>query len=652
MILFLILNFYLILSLSYNYTKKIDKSVIITFLIFSLLISFSTEILSYFFLFSKWPLVTSHFLSALLIYFFHLRKNINPLLFLKETRTKLIFFFKKSTKWYIVLISTIMILLLMIFIQGRFYPPNNWDSMTYHLPRIIHWIQNKSVLNFPTNITRQIYSPPFSEYCIANLNVLTNNDAWSNLVQWFYLIGILIVIYATLKSLNINKKWILVGIILSATIPEALLEASSTQNDVIHAFFLLSSLYFSIEFIKNKSILNTILIGVSAGLALLSKIIAFFYVPGLLFIISCLILYFTFKEKKIKPILLLCCSALIIIAINFNFSFRKINFTGNISGTTKNIEDGITFNKFGPKLLISTSIKNCALHFDPFFVSNLGNVMAEKAHLIIGVDINEKGTNVFDYKFNANHFWKNHEDSQPNFLHFIFFLLASIFFLFFVIKKEIQFQSWETMIFCLILIQFSTLNVIIRWEPWNSRIHTPLFFEMILFVVLIFSKIEYNRFKLQFLFLIPFILYAYYVVLFNYSRPIINRKDLTANTSIFENRFKKYFTNRPEIVKEYTEIYNNLLNIKKATNIGLIADIDAWEYPIASVRFTNPLIFTEHIRINNESFKYTKKREFDYIYSTYLNKDTLHFEKSIFKNITPNNKTIYLYKKNKHAQIN
>ena len=39
-------------------------------------------------------------------------------------------------------------------------PPNNMDSMSYHMPRVMHWIQNASISHYPTNTLRQISFPP------------------------------------------------------------------------------------------------------------------------------------------------------------------------------------------------------------------------------------------------------------------------------------------------------------------------------------------------------------------------------------------------------------------------------------------------------------------------------------------------------------
>ena len=61
----------------------------------------------------------------------------------------------------------------------------NWDSLTYHLPRILHWIQQGSVDHYPTNIIRQIDLAPWSSFAMANLYLLQGSDRWISLVQWF-----------------------------------------------------------------------------------------------------------------------------------------------------------------------------------------------------------------------------------------------------------------------------------------------------------------------------------------------------------------------------------------------------------------------------------------------------------------------------------
>ncbi|WP_412541061.1 hypothetical protein R8Z50_00030 [Longispora sp. K20-0274] len=56
------------------------------------------------------------------------------------------------------------------------YPPNNFDSMTYHLPRIEHWVQQHTVEVFAVRIHRQVTYPPGAEYLMLHLRVLTGGD--------------------------------------------------------------------------------------------------------------------------------------------------------------------------------------------------------------------------------------------------------------------------------------------------------------------------------------------------------------------------------------------------------------------------------------------------------------------------------------------
>jgi hypothetical protein len=61
-------------------------------------------------------------------------------------------------------------------------PPNTTDSMTYHMSRVAHWIQNQSVSHYPTNILRQLYLAsgsidPFSVCAIVSVYCEHNKEA-------------------------------------------------------------------------------------------------------------------------------------------------------------------------------------------------------------------------------------------------------------------------------------------------------------------------------------------------------------------------------------------------------------------------------------------------------------------------------------------
>ena len=62
--------------------------------------------------------------------------------------------------------------------------PYNWDSMTYHLGRVVHWAQNRSVAHYGTHIMRQVFSPALAEFVNLHVYIMSNgNDCLLNLLQ-------------------------------------------------------------------------------------------------------------------------------------------------------------------------------------------------------------------------------------------------------------------------------------------------------------------------------------------------------------------------------------------------------------------------------------------------------------------------------------
>ncbi|HEY2942657.1 MAG TPA: 4-amino-4-deoxy-L-arabinose transferase, partial [Vicinamibacteria bacterium] len=67
--------------------------------------------------------------------------------------------------------------------------PTNWDALSYHLPRVMHWIQNASVDHYPTHILRQLHQAPWSEFAVMHLQLLSGGDRLANTIQWLALLG-------------------------------------------------------------------------------------------------------------------------------------------------------------------------------------------------------------------------------------------------------------------------------------------------------------------------------------------------------------------------------------------------------------------------------------------------------------------------------
>jgi hypothetical protein len=94
-----------------------------------------------------------------------------------------------STDWPAILILPALFLAVLataLLVTALVAPPNNYDSMTYHMARIAHWLQNGSVRFYPTHNPRQLHLAPFAEYAILQFQVLTGgSDRFANAVQWF-----------------------------------------------------------------------------------------------------------------------------------------------------------------------------------------------------------------------------------------------------------------------------------------------------------------------------------------------------------------------------------------------------------------------------------------------------------------------------------
>nr|HMQ53428.1 4-amino-4-deoxy-L-arabinose transferase [Anaerolineae bacterium] len=139
------------------------------------------------------------------------------------------------------------LVLLLVTVSGGlalFSAPNNWDSMTYHLSRVMHWHQNQTVAHYSTHELRQLYQNPWAEFAILHFQLLAGTDRWANLVQWLAYVGSLVGVSFIAGQFGAQATGRYLTALIAATVPMAVLQAVTTQNDLVLSFWLVCLVSF------------------------------------------------------------------------------------------------------------------------------------------------------------------------------------------------------------------------------------------------------------------------------------------------------------------------------------------------------------------------------------------------------------------------
>ncbi len=489
------------------------------------------------------------------------------------------------------LIVCVAIIAIITCIIASVSPPNNWDSMTYHMSRVVHWIQNRSVEHYPTHILRQLESNPWAEFTIMNLVILSGQDYLVNLVQWFSMMGSIIGTTLIAKQCGVNLRGQIFTAVIVATIPMGILQSSSTQNDYVVAFWLVCFVYFCILCKEKENYYNLMAVGASFGLAILTKATAYIYAfPFLLWFFIVGVKFF--RWKVVTQILLI---SFIIVSLNVGHYWRNYELFGNplTSGAHKYSNE-----IFSVPALISNISRNIALHIGTpsDSINSLSMSIMIRMHSLLKVDLSEPKTtwpgSIFMIKKT-----NTHEDTAGNPLHFILMMLSATIVLFY--KEFRQMPNLLSYLFAIIT-AFLLFSFYLKWQPWGSRLHLPLFVlsSVVIAAVMCNEKYRWPANNAM----IVLILASLSSVLCNSSRPFI---DCDTQKSIFTSRrYDQYFVNRPDLKESYLSTAD-FLNMQKCRNIAVTMGENDWEYPLwVFVRkMGDPIPRIEHVQVANRSGK-------------------------------------------------
>jgi 4-amino-4-deoxy-L-arabinose transferase-like glycosyltransferase len=168
------------------------------------------------------------------------------------------------------------------FALGWHVPPNNWDSLTYHLPRAAYWRQWGSLGHFPTDDLRQTAFPGTAEVLILATLLIAHSAQLAFLVQWTAYLAATCAVYGLGRQIGLEPVYALCGAGTFACLPEVVLQSTTEQNDLTAAAFLVCGAYFLLDAMQRDRRASLLFTGVALGLAVGTKPTAMLALPGLL----------------------------------------------------------------------------------------------------------------------------------------------------------------------------------------------------------------------------------------------------------------------------------------------------------------------------------------------------------------------------------
>ncbi|WP_164849954.1 ArnT family glycosyltransferase [Mucilaginibacter limnophilus] len=502
------------------------------------------------------------------------------------------------------------------------------------MARISSWISHNSVENYPTHIIRQLYQPPFAEFLILHINLLSGSDFFSNSVQFWFMLFTLAAITTVAKSLGLNAKFQYLTALLVISLPEVVLQSSSTQNDLVITFFVIAAMYFAIKAVTYHNLHYYLPFGLATGLAMLTKGTAYIYLFPVLLIAALYVLYKIVKYK-IYIHLVYGITALIIAAtVNIPHWQRNYTLTGSVLGVDKNESRLYANEHMSGMLLLSNLIKNGGLHIGikgDSHISNFTDTIIHKLHSAVNINVDDPALNYLKIKYSTQAS-AAHEDSARNPFQFILIIIAFIVVTYHALKNRKH--AVAAVLMFTIILQVLLFCAYLKWQPWHSRLHITMF--VLALPVICYAASISNLFKKTVKIILPIILlYATLIVIDNNLRPL-------KPAYLRQDRYQKYFVAKPDAYYEYLTVKKQIEQ-SDFKNIGLIIGADDWQYPLFADCYSqtiNPV----HINVSNYTVKAGKRGNIDCIVSTTINKPKITYRGKDFYNQNPQNKIISIYK--------
>ncbi|MFN0072342.1 MAG: ArnT family glycosyltransferase [Chloroflexota bacterium] len=375
----------------------------------------------------------------------------------------------------LLIVPTVCLIVLTLVIAVA-APPNTYDALNYHIPRVMHWIQGQSLAFYPTPILPQLHHPPMAEFAMLHIALIAGTDQFLNVVAWVSYCGSIIGASVIAQTLGGSRRAQILAALAGSTIPIAVLQASGAKNDVVLAHWTLCFAWLLLRTYQTWSVPRALMAGMALGLMLLTK------GSGLLFAAP-LLAIFGIASLAVQPrgwprtiaaftIIAVVGASLLMPHVSRNFALYRSPLGPPYDGPTP--EFAHQTSAHSPAQLATAVLRSIAVQLG---TSN-GDANRELTRLVtawhdwVGIALDDRGITWGNRTFYVVSAEPAQEEASPNPTHVVLIIGVSL-----AVLGSWSKLSPTTRIYVAALsLTFLLLATLLKWQPATTRFHLPLLF--------------------------------------------------------------------------------------------------------------------------------------------------------------------------------
>jgi hypothetical protein len=466
-------------------------------------------------------------------------------------------------------LSIIGLIIILTAIVAWVSPPMTWDSMSYHMSRIAHWAENRSVWHYITGIERQNSMSPGAEMLTLHGYILTGSDRFSTFTEWLAMLGSVMGASLIAKILGGRgyAQWL--SALFVATLPMGIIQASSTITDYVVAFWLVCLAVELLTYRQSKNPASILYAILATGMAVLTKPTCVPYIAPFMLWLAILMI------KSLKPSAIVKWGFIAIglmVLVTGGYVSRNIITFGGLSNRDdfrNHVNQLLT-----PAGFFSNVLKNAALQAGTpsDYLNNELDLLIRKVHVKIGVDVMDPLTTGDGYFMIRKPMYS--EDMVSNPYHALLAVFSFI-----ILLTRIRKPGHDPLFYALCVIAgFIVYSGAYKWHLFNVRYHLSFFVLIAPVFGLtwgLFGKIKWGMAISMLLWIasIP-------VLLSIPSRPLIPIQNISVRPSILtQSRAELRFANCASCYPVFKTLVEQIES-NHCSTVGIMLNGDSGEYLI------------------------------------------------------------------------